>query len=86
MEEVIFENPTTFLDQGKPNNFSLQGYIPWDSSKQVPEQAKICFPEVQGLMRFCHGISSHDPELHHLTVCATEAAPRFHLHLQFLLV
>lgn len=25
----------------------LQGCIPWDSSKQVTEQSKVCFPEVQ---------------------------------------
>lgn len=27
---------------------SLHGHIPWHSSKQVPEQSKVCFPEVQG--------------------------------------
>lgn len=42
-EEVILENKPALLDPS-----SLQDDIPWDSSKQVPEQAKVCSPEVWG--------------------------------------
>lgn len=42
LQEEIFENQPAFVDSS-----FLQGCIPWHSTKQVPEQAKVCSLEVQ---------------------------------------
>lgn len=42
LEEMIFKIQTALLDRS-----SLQGHIPWDSSKQIPEQAKVFSPNIQ---------------------------------------
>lgn len=44
----------------------LQGHIPWDSTKQIPEQAKVCSPEVKSCdPAFCLVLCSQGSELHH---------------------
>ena len=54
----------------------FQHHIPQDSSKQIPEMAKVCSPEIQACdLPFCFVPSSQDPKLHHLMVTAAKAAP-----------
>ena len=69
-DEVILEYQSAFL--APP---SLQGFFPWDSSKQIFEEAKVCSPEVQGseLALYPH-CCPKDLELHHFMVTAAKAA------------
>ena len=54
---------------------SLQGCIPWDCSKQMSEEAKVCSPEIRVCApAFCPVTSSSDRQLHHLMVTAANAA------------
>ena len=72
---MILKYYPAFLDPS-----SLQRLIPWDFSKQIPEEATVCSPEVQGCdLTFCPAPSSQDPELHHLTVTITKVP--FDLHI-----
>jgi len=57
LEEAIEKN-----QQAVQNASSLQGYAPWDSSKQVFEQDKVC-SEVQNCdPAFCSTPASQEPE------------------------
>lgn len=59
---------------------SLQGPIPHDSTKQILEKAKVCFPNVQNFeIQVCIPHCSKDLELQHFTVTAAKAA--FDLHI-----
>ncbi|KAK4823520.1 hypothetical protein QYF61_003029 [Mycteria americana] len=65
----------------------VQGFIPWYSTKQIPEEAKVCPPEVQGselVVRppWC----PKDLELHYFMVTAAKAALDPHIPHQPLLV
>lgn len=42
VEELIFEIELCLLD-----TFSLQDCILWDSSKQIPQEAEVCSPELR---------------------------------------
>ena len=76
---MILEFQTGLLDRS-----SFQDCIPWDSSKQVPEEAKVC---LQGCdPAFCLVLSSQGPELHHLMVTAAKPALNIHVLKQFFLV
>lgn len=78
----MLENQTVLLDDS-----SLQDCLLWASSKQMPEYAKVRFPEVQGCdAAFCLVPFFQDPELHRLTVTAAKAGPDFHIHDPFFLV
>lgn len=66
LDSMNVENQLAFLDPS-----SLQDYMPWCSSKQIPEQVKVCSPEFQGCVpAVCLVSFSQDPELHHLTFTA----------------
>jgi len=62
---------TTFL---RPL-FHAHSPIPWDSFKEIFEEAKVCSSEVQGCNHaFWPALSCKDPELHHLVVAAANVA------------
>lgn len=51
---------------------------PWDSSKQILEEAKLSSPEIQDWdPTFCSVSSKQVLELHHVMVTAAKAAPTF---------
>ncbi|XP_072710958.1 uncharacterized protein [Ciconia boyciana] len=65
----------------------LQGFIPWYSTKQIPEEAKVYSPEVQGSELAVHPHRCpKDLELHHFMVTAAKAVPELHIPHQPLLV
>ncbi|KAK4828058.1 hypothetical protein QYF61_023118 [Mycteria americana] len=65
----------------------LQGFIPRYSTKQIPEEAKVCSPEVQGSELAVHPPQCpKDLELHHFMVTAAKAALELHIPHQPLLV
>lgn len=73
MEKGILEN------QPAPGPFFSPG-LPWDSSKLVPEDTKVCSPKVSSCdPAICIIPSFQDPGLHHLIVTATKTAPNCHL-------
>ena len=60
---------------------------PWDSSKQVPEKAKVCSHEVQDYNPILfHVASLQDPELHYLLVTAGKTTASLHIPDPFILV
>ncbi|KAK4812888.1 LOW QUALITY PROTEIN: hypothetical protein QYF61_024244 [Mycteria americana] len=64
----------------------LQDFIPWYSTKQIPEEAKVCFPEDQGSELAVHPPRCRkDLELHHFMVTAAKAALELHILHQPLL-
>jgi len=66
---------------------SLQGFILWYSTEQIPGEAKVCSPEVQGReLAVCPPRCPKDLELHHLMVTADKAALEHHIPHQLLLV
>lgn len=70
-----------------PDPSFLQGHIPGDSSRQVPEQAQVFSPEVQGYgPAICLVPSSQDSELHNLIVTAAKAGPDLHIRRQPILL
>ncbi|KAK4832092.1 hypothetical protein QYF61_020707 [Mycteria americana] len=63
------------------------GFIPWYSTKQIPEEVKVCSPEVQGSELALHPPQCpKDLELHHFMVTAAKAALELHIAHQPLLV
>ncbi|PKU42448.1 hypothetical protein llap_7248 [Limosa lapponica baueri] len=57
------------------------------STKQIPEEAKVCSPEVQGSeLSMCLPRYPKDLELHHFVVTAAKAALELHIPHQPLLV
>lgn len=59
-----------------------QGLFLWDSSKKIPEEPKVTFPDVHGYnLTCCPASSSPNNELHNLMVAAGKAAPNLS-HLQ----
>lgn len=55
--------------------------LPWDSSKKVPEEAKVSSPEFQGYdLPYCPDSSSQNTELHDLMVAV--AKPSHNSHVQ----
>ncbi|KAK4824840.1 hypothetical protein QYF61_020213 [Mycteria americana] len=65
----------------------VQGFIPWYSTKQIPEEAKVCSPKVQGSELAVHRPQCpKDLELHHFMVPAAKAALELHIPHQPLLV
>ncbi|KAK4832975.1 hypothetical protein QYF61_026801 [Mycteria americana] len=63
------------------------GFIPWYSTKQIPEEAEVCSPEVQGSELAAHPPRcSKDLERHHFVVPAVKAALELHIPHQPLLV
>jgi len=66
---------------------SLQGFITWYSTDQVPEGAEVCSLEVQGSELPVHPPRyPKDLELHHFMVTAAKAALKLHISHQPLLV
>ena len=66
---------------------SLQGFVSWYSTQQVPEAAIVCSPEVQGselAVRPPH--CPKDLEFHHFMVSAAKSALELHISHQTLLV
>ncbi|KAK4826701.1 hypothetical protein QYF61_010916 [Mycteria americana] len=64
----------------------VQGFIPWDSTK-IPEEAKVCSPEVQGSeLAVFPPRRPKDLKLHHFMVIAAKAALELHIPHQPLLV
>ncbi|KAK4832847.1 hypothetical protein QYF61_025867 [Mycteria americana] len=62
-------------------------FIPWYSTKQIPEEAKVCSPEVQHSELSVRPYRCpKDPELHHFMVTAAKAALELHIPHQPLLV
>ncbi|PKU44702.1 rna-directed dna polymerase from mobile element hypothetical protein [Limosa lapponica baueri] len=64
--------------------YSALGLIPWVSSKQTFEQAKVCSPEVHScefafFLQPSESFSPQNPEFHHLVVTAAKDA--FYLHI-----
>ncbi|KAK4832374.1 hypothetical protein QYF61_022229 [Mycteria americana] len=54
---------------------TCQGFIPWYSTKQIPEEAKVCSPEAQGSELAVHPPQCpKDLELHSFMVTAAKAA------------
>lgn len=47
LEKVILEYQPDFTGPS-----SLQGFISWCSTVQIPEEAKVCSPELQGVTLF----------------------------------
>ncbi|KAF4798543.1 hypothetical protein TURU_063040 [Turdus rufiventris] len=65
----------------------LQGSIPWHSTKQTPEEAKVCPPEAQGSeLIVYHPHSPKDLELHHFMVTIVQGVLELHIPYQPLLV
>ncbi|KAK4817448.1 hypothetical protein QYF61_015603 [Mycteria americana] len=63
------------------------GFIPWYSTKQIPEEAKVCSPEIQGSELAMHPPRCpKDLELHHFMVTAAKATLELHIPHQLLLV
>lgn len=82
LEEEILENQLILLEPS-----SLQDSIPQNPSKQIHELARVCPPEAQGCdPPVCLVLFSQDPELHHLIVTASKAAPDLHILYCFFLV
>ncbi|KAK4832223.1 hypothetical protein QYF61_021070 [Mycteria americana] len=72
---------------GPELNTVLQGFIPWYSTKQIPEETKACSPEVQGSeLAVCPPQCPKDLELHHFMVTAAKAALELHIPSEPLLV
>ncbi|KAM9634999.1 uncharacterized protein ACIBXB_015978 [Morphnus guianensis] len=64
-----------------------KGCIPWYSTKQIPEEAKLCSPEVQGSeLAVRPPRHPKDLELHHFMVTEAKAALELHIPHQPLLV
>ncbi|GAB0210107.1 hypothetical protein GRJ2_003476500 [Grus japonensis] len=64
-----------------------QGFVPWYSTKQIPQEAKVCSPEVQGSeLAECPPRCPEDPELHHFVVTAAKAALELDIPYQALLI
>ncbi|KAK4810789.1 LOW QUALITY PROTEIN: hypothetical protein QYF61_008761, partial [Mycteria americana] len=59
--QIDYIGPLPLARQGKHYMLTM-GLIPWESIKQISEEAKVCSHEVQ------------DPELHHFMVTAAKAA------------
>jgi len=78
---VILEYQPAFLGPS-----SLQGFVPWYSTKHIPEEAKVCSPEIQGSELALRPRCPKDPELHHFMVTAAKAALELHIPHQPLLV
>ncbi|GAB0180340.1 hypothetical protein GRJ2_000499300 [Grus japonensis] len=56
------------------------GFVLWYSTKQIPEEAKVCSPEVQGSeLAVCPSRCPEDLELHHFMVTAAKAALELHI-------
>lgn len=54
---------------------SLQGFTPWYSTKQIPEEAKAYSPEVQGSeLAECRFCCPKDLELHNFMITEAKAA------------
>ncbi|KAK4822575.1 hypothetical protein QYF61_017161 [Mycteria americana] len=61
-------------------------FIPWYSTKQIPEEDKVCSPEVQSSeLAVRPPWCPKDPELRHFMVTAARAALEFHIPHQPLL-
>ncbi|GAB0210109.1 highly reducing polyketide synthase PKS6 [Grus japonensis] len=64
-----------------------EGFVPWYSTKQIPQEAKVCSPEVQGSeLAECPPRCPEDPELHHFMVTAAKAALELDIPYQALLI
>lgn len=75
LEEVILDKNLPDL----PDTSSLQGHIPWDSSKQDPEQAQVFSPEIQSYgPAICLAPSSQDSpsHSHHSQSCPWPVPPQ----------
>ena len=78
---------TTRSSISSPRVGVLTTFIPLYSIKQIPEEAKVCSPEVQG-----SGLAAHLPhcpkdlKVHYFVVTAAKAALDFHIPHQSLLV
>lgn len=58
----------------------LPSYNPWDSSKQIPDQVIVGFPDVQSSdPAICFIALFQDSGFQHLTVTAAKAAPDLHI-------
>ncbi|KAK4823607.1 hypothetical protein QYF61_004210 [Mycteria americana] len=65
----------------------VQSFIPWYSTKQMHEEAKVCSPEVPGSeLAVLPPCCPKDLELHHFMVTAAKAALELHIPHQPLLV
>ncbi|KAK4824031.1 hypothetical protein QYF61_009622 [Mycteria americana] len=85
--------PTPYPASGASvKSMSLQfrdkdGCIPWYPTKQIPEQAKACSPEVQGIeLAVRPPWCPKDIELHHFMVTTAKAALEIHFPHQPLFV
>lgn len=59
---------------------TLQDGLLWDSSKQVPEKAKVCSHEVQDYNpAFFHVASLQESELHYFLVTAGKTTASLHV-------
>lgn len=78
----MLENQSDLLDPS-----SLQESTPWDSSKQISEEAIVWSPEDHGCdPAFCLAYSCQDPKFHNLITTTAKAAPDFHISNQFFIV
>jgi len=48
VDYLCFEELVVWKSSSSPEHLCLPGQCPWDTDKQIPEQAEICPPEVQG--------------------------------------
>ncbi|KAK4822677.1 hypothetical protein QYF61_019044 [Mycteria americana] len=63
----------------------VQGFISCYSTKQIPEEAKVCSPEVQSTELAVHSPRCpKDLEFHHFMVTAAKAALELHIPYQLL--
>lgn len=57
-----------------------RGWFSWDSSKNIPEEAKVSSPKVHGHhLACCPATSSSNTELYNLVVTTAKAAPSLHI-------
>lgn len=64
---------------------SLQSFILWFSTKEIPQEVKVCSPQVQGSELAAHSPGCpKDPELHHFIVTVAKAALEHHIPYQSL--
>ena len=75
LEEEILQYYPAFLGPS-----SLQGFVPWYSTEQITEEAKVFYPEVQGSkLAVSPSCCPNGLELHHFM--GTVAKSAFELHI-----
>lgn len=81
LEEVIVDYQPAFFFPS-----SLQGFISQYSTRQVPEEPKVCFPKVPGTeLAVHHPHCPEDIKHHHFMVTVDRASLELHIPHQFLL-